>query len=39
MNSFIYTVLNSGIPAIYVVMSAFILVMCVIRHSVIGADL
>ena len=39
MNNFMYTVLNVVIPVIYVVVSAFILVTCVIRHSVIRAVL
>jgi len=34
MNNFMYTVLNAGIPVIYIVVSTVILVMCVIRHSV-----
>jgi hypothetical protein len=37
--NFMYTVLNAGIPVIYIVVSAHALVMCVIRHSVIGAIL
>jgi len=34
MNNLMYTVLNAGIPVMYIVVSALILVMCVIRHSV-----
>jgi len=39
VSNFIYTVLNAGIPVIYVVVSAVIIVMCVIRHSDILAVL
>jgi len=34
MNNFMYTVLDAVIPVIYVAVSALILAMCVIRHSV-----
>ena len=34
-----YAVPNAGIPAIYIVVDGLILVMCVISHSVISADL
>jgi len=37
MNSFMYTVLNAGIPLIYIVVSTLVLVMCVIRYSVVTA--
>ena len=39
MNNFMYTVLNAGIPVIYVVVSTLICVMCVIRLSGIRAVL
>ena len=34
MNNFMYTVLNADIPVIFVVVSALLLVMCAISHSV-----
>jgi len=34
-----YTVMNAGIPVIYVVESAFIHVMCVRKHSIKRANL
>jgi len=39
MKNFMDTVLNAGLPVMYIVVSTFVPVMCVIRQSVVRAIL